>query len=240
MTGVPSTVKEHGLFEGVSPADEAAIAAFDQAFEPFEPDPELLSTAPGRNLSKAIKDFVHSVTHLDIDRVLRHNGWWSRFTGADLEARLEFEIASHKISGDMMQLSSAASVARRAIALMQMDMERLASSGHSHEALAHETTLFLAHANQALPNVARLQRRLGNLETMIASNHIVGAQMRLAIGHLVGLLDQYTDIEKSLFPLWSHHALAVAQGAGGEAASESLAELKAVRGRLAKFASTLE
>jgi hypothetical protein len=240
MTAAPSTVQDNGLYEGLSPADEAALTAFDRAFEPFEPDPELLSGAPGRNLSKALRDFVHSVTRLDIDRVVRRNGWWSRFTGADLEARLEFEIASHKISGDMMGLSSAAAAACRAIVLMQNDMERLASSGRSHETLAQQTNVFLARADQSLPSVARLQRRLGNLETMIASNHIVGAQMKLAIGHLVGLLDQYVDIEKRLFPLWSHHALAVAQGASGEAAPKSIAELKAVRGHLAQYASTSE
>jgi hypothetical protein len=225
----PHTAKDP--FQGLTPADEAALAAFDRAFQPFDPDQSLLAGTPARTLTEAMADFVVAITHMDIDRVARRNGWWSRFTGADLEVRLELEVAAHRFDADMMKLAQAATDARRAHAGMTADLDRLATIAPAHEALAERTVRFLRGANAELANVARLQRRLTNLETVVASNRLAAAQMIIAIDHLSGLLDRYADIEKRLFPVWRHHALAVAQSVGG-IDSNALEQLRAIRKRL--------
>jgi hypothetical protein len=235
MSGASLITAAQNVFEGLTPSDERAQAAFDAAFAPFEPDPQLLAGAPARSLSNAIADFVSVITRLDIDRVLKHQGWWSRFTGADLEARLEFEVATHSLSRDMTRLAGAAAQARKACALMRRDMERLASSTQAHEVLADQAMAFLRDASFEDANAARFQRRLANLETMVASNKIVAAQMALAMEHLTVLLDRYGDIEKRLFPVWRHHALAVSQGVSPEAAPKSIEKLHAVRSRLTNY-----
>lgn len=227
-------------FEGLAAASDAALAAFDSAFVPFEPDQSLLAGTPARTLTESMTDFVGAITRLDIDRVVRRSGWWSRFTGADLEVRLELEVAARRFGGDMDRLARAASDARNARTAMMADIDRLAAIAPKHEALAERTVRFLRHADSTLPNVARLQRRLANLETVIVSNRLVVAQMAIAIEHLAGLLDRYADIEKRLFPIWRHHALAVAQSAGGAPDAKSVEELRSVRQRLTMNSETAE
>jgi hypothetical protein len=232
MISAPSVEQQANPFAGLNPADAAALAAFDKAFEPFAPDPALLEGAPARMLGDALSEFVTALTHLDVDRVARRSGWWSRFTGADIEARLELEVAAHRLSADMHNLAQAAGAARRASAAMKADAVRLAAIAPLHQRLAEQAVEFARGGHSRDPNVARLQRRIANLETMIVSNQLVGAQMGVALEHLATLLDRYADIEKRLFPVWRHHALALAQSAGRSVEPKSLEQLRAVRARL--------
>ncbi|NOT39384.1 MAG: hypothetical protein HOP13_02720 [Alphaproteobacteria bacterium] len=225
-------------YDGLTPEGEAAIAAFDRAFQPFDPDQSLLTGTPARSLSESMDALVVAMTHLDIDRVARRNGWWHRFTGADLEVRLELEVAAHRFDADMARLAQAAADGRRALNGMKGDIERLAAIAPAHEALAEQTIRFLRGANAQVPNVARLQRRAANLETVIASNRLASAQMAIATDCLSGLLDRYNDIEKRLFPVWRHHALAVAQSVGN--ADDSLEQIRTIRKRLATTGETSE
>ena len=238
MTAATAPVANANPYDGLSPEGEGAIAAFDKAFQPFDPDQSLLTGTPARSLTESMDAFIVAMTHLDIDRVARRNGWWSRFTGADLEVRLELEVAAHKFDADMARLAQAAADGRRALAAMRADIDRLATVAPTHEALAEKTTRFLRGANAENPNVARLQRRLMNLETVVASNRLASAQMMIAIDCLSGLLDRYNDIEKRLFPVWRHHALAVAQSVGNTA--DSLEQIRAIRKRLATPGETSE
>lgn len=238
MTAVTAPTAVANPYDGISPESEAAIAAFDRAFQPFDPDQSLLTGTPARSLTESMDALIVAMTHLDIDRVARRNGWWSRFTGADLEVRLELEVAAHKFDADMARLAQAAADGRRALAAMKTDIDRLAAIAPTHEALAEQTLRFLRGANGKVPNVARLQRRQANLETVIASNRLAAAQMMIAIDCLSGLLDRYNDIEKRLFPVWRHHALAVAQSVGN--ANDSLEQIRAIRKRLATSGETSE
>ncbi|MDB5704797.1 MAG: hypothetical protein JWN66_1913, partial [Sphingomonas bacterium] len=63
-------------------------------------------------------------------------------------------------------------------------------------------------------------------------NRLTRAQMTLAIDHLSGLRDRFTDIEQLLFPVWQQHALAVAQGtAGTDHGSGVLSQLQNIHAR---------
>lgn len=203
----------NNIYAGVSPSSEDALARFDTAYEVFDPDESLLSGAPARSLAEAMAGLVSSLKRVDIDRVMKRHGWWDRFTGADLEARIELEVAAHRLGEDMRQTSQAAAAARHAKATMTADLPKLDVAQATHQALADATAIFLRGSDPADPTVARLQRRLGNLEALHASNRLVRAQMQLAIDHLGGLLDRFTDIEQLLFPVWQRHAFAVAQSA---------------------------
>jgi hypothetical protein len=147
-----------------------------------------------------------------------------------LEVRLELEVAAERFSADMSRLAQAASDANRARTAMNADIARLKSIAPAHEALAERTMRFLRNADLKAASVARLQRRLANLETVIASNRLAAAQMAIAVDHLSGLLDRYADVENRLFPVWRHHALAVAQSVGD--IGDSVEELRAIRKRL--------
>jgi hypothetical protein len=219
-------------FAGLNPASEEALARFDAGHDPFEPDQGLLAGTPARSLAQAMTDMVEMLKRIDIDRVARRQGWWSRFTGADLEARVELEVAAHSLSEAMRQTAAAAGAARRAQAAMRADLPRLDAAQIAHQALADDTADFLRGSDAADPVVARLHRRLGNLEALHASNRLTRAQMALAIDHLSGLLDRFTDIEQLLFPVWQQHALAVAQGSAGAAPeSGTLSQFQSIHAR---------
>lgn len=213
-TSSPCPVPDASPYAGCEPTSQDALARFDEAFDGFEPDQSLLGGTPARDLSESMTALVVSLRRVDIDRVNRRQGWWHRFTGADIEARLELEVAAHCLGGDMRNASPPAAAARRARDAMRADLPRLDAAQRAHESLSDATSLFLQGTPASNPVVARLQRRLGNLEALQASNRLVGAQMELAVDHLDGLLDRFADIEQLLFPLWQRHALAVAQSAG--------------------------
>jgi len=220
------------LYAGLAPTQEAALDRFDAALARFGPDESLLSGSPARTLTSAMADLVQALTRIDLERVHKNDGWWHRFTGADLEARLELEVAVRCIGGDMQRLAEAAGAARRASAAMQDDLVRLDAAQAGHDRLIESTRRFLKGADPAQEGVARLQRRLGNLEALHASNRLARAQMVLATGHLAGLLDRYRDIEQLLFPLWQQHALAVAQSAVPAREESGFDQLRNIHQRL--------
>jgi hypothetical protein len=219
-------------------APEAALAAFDAALTPFEPDPALLNGTPARTLVEAMQRIVQALTHIDVERVRRRQGWWHAFSGADLEARLELEVAVHNLRRDMQRLALAAGDAERAMRAMRADLPRLDAAQGAHEALIDETRAYLAAAGGD-GAAGRLQRRLGNLEALHASNRLSRAQMVLAVQHLEALLDRHRDIEQLLFPIWQQHALAVAQS-GAPAAERTTAfeQFRSAHHRLAEALAT--
>lgn len=223
------------LYDGLTPQDEAALARFDGALAPHEPDSELLNGTPARSLTEALATLVEGLTRIDVDRVRRRQSWWHRFTGADLEARLELEVAVRSLRDDMQNLAQAAAAAERASRAMRADIPRLEAAQAEHENLVDETSAFLVGADGRNPVTARLERRLGNLQALCASNRLARAQMLLAVDHLGALLDRYRDVEQLLFPVWQQHALAVAQSAAPLADRPGLFEqFKSAHGRLAE------
>ncbi|HYJ51706.1 MAG TPA: hypothetical protein VEW04_00890 [Allosphingosinicella sp.] len=231
-----SAARFEDLYAGLTPTDEEALQRFDAALSRFDPDQSLLSGSPARSLTTAMADLVQALTRIDLERVNSRQGWWDRFTGADLEARLELEVAVRCIGRDMQRLAEAATAAQGAASAMRADLDRIDESQIGHEALIEATANLLRGADPAAAVAARLQRRLGNLEALYASNRLARAQMVLATEHLAGLLDRYRDIEQLLFPLWQQHALAVAQSAVPTSGASGLDQLRNIH---ARFASAL-
>jgi hypothetical protein len=95
---------------------------------------------------------------------------------------------------------------------MRAEIAKLDAASGPNEQLIRATHDFLTGSDPTA-DTARLERRLGNLEALHASNQLARAQAVLAIDNLAGLLDRYQEIENLLFPVWQQHALAVAQGA---------------------------
>src|SRR6201999_2297939 len=132
----------------------------------FEPDQSLMAGTPARSLSESMGDLIQSLKRIDVDRVIKRQRWWDRFTGADLEARLELEVAAHSLGEDMRRTAAAAASARHAQAAMRSDLPKLDAAQTAHQQLGDATALFLRGADPTNSVVARLQRRLGNLEAL--------------------------------------------------------------------------
>ncbi|MBV1688184.1 hypothetical protein KRR38_10990 [Novosphingobium sp. G106] len=160
----------------------------------------------------AMTAVVTALQRLDPERVARKQSWFHRFTGADLEARLEFEVSIATIGNEMRKLTMAAQDADRARQLMRLETAKLEDAHPRNEALILATRELLSRGAEKA-DTSRLERRLGNLEALHASNQLGRAQMMLSVDHLSDLLDRYRDIEQLLFPVWQQHALSVAQSA---------------------------
>jgi hypothetical protein len=201
-----------GRLAAVTPASDEALALFDAAIAVTDPHEDLLSGAPARALMAAMTAVVAALQRLDPERVARRQTRFHRFTGADLEARLEFELSVRTIGDAMRALTQAAQDAGRARQLLGLEVEKLQAAHPQNETLILATRALLS-ADTPSGDTARLERRLGNLEALHASNQLARAQMVLSADHLQDLLDRYRDIEQLLFPVWRQHALAVAQSA---------------------------
>jgi hypothetical protein len=216
-----------------APASDAALALFDAAIAVADLDEALLSGAPARALMVAMTAVVTALQRIDPARIARKQGWFHRFTGADLEARLEFEVSIKTIGDEMRKLTMAAQDANRALHLLSLEVEKLEASHPRNEALIMATRELLSRGKPTA-DTTRLERRLGNLEALHASNQLGRAQMILSIDHLRDLLDRYRDIEQLLFPVGQQHALAVAQSAIGPAdLSEQVSALELAQSSLA-------
>lgn len=198
-------------FTQLAAGSEAALDLFDASIALVEPETALLSGAPGVSLTQAMAKVVTALRQVDPERALRRQGWFHRFSGADLEARLQFEVSIRTISDAMDELTATARSAREAVALLECEVSKVEAATSSNTSLILAVRALLARGS--FEDTARLERRLGNLEALHASHHIACAQMKLSINHLQDLLDRCKDIEQLLFPVWQQHALAIAHSA---------------------------
>lgn len=198
--------------------DEAALAALDEAArgEPFTLD--LLRTAPARDMRLKIEAIVALLERMDVSRMLARQGPIARLTGADVEARLEFELAGQAVSTAVDDLRRAARNGQRIRALLAQGRAELMQEQERLDAVIAQSHNLLATARDADEFVrVRFERRLSNIMAMHAANVLTLQQIDLAEQVLAGLLDRFTDVETLLLPLWERNVLALAHAVAGKA-----------------------
>jgi hypothetical protein len=205
--------------------DEHAVAALDEAANGLTFDLDLLRTTPARDIRTQIEATVALLERMDHRALLRRQGLLSRLTGADIEARLEFELASQKVLAAAGKLREAAQNGRRILALLTETREQLAIEQTRLEQTIAAGRQLLATCPDADDFVvARFERRLANLMAMHAANVLTIEQISLAVGVLAGLLDRFTDVDTLLLPLWERSVLAMAHATGARLQREAAGE----------------
>jgi len=138
----------------------------------------------------------------------------SRFTGADVEARLQFELASYRVMTAFREVRQAADNGRRIGVLLAKAKLDLGEQQSKFAGVIEEAKALLVKYRASADSfvVDRFERRLANLITMETSNTLTLQQMSLSESTLSMLLDRFVDIETMLLPLWQRNALAIAQG----------------------------
>ncbi len=204
--------------------DEEGIAFLSRAGRGPEIDSRLLTQTPARDLSAALAGLVERLRTLNVSSLLRHQGVWGRLTGADIEARLRFELDIREITQEIRALDASGSQARRT---------RLALQQARADILAHQDWLgglitaarrVLTRDTQTDPMLReRFERRLLNLSTLETSNVLTVEQIALADSNLAQMSDRIEDIAGTVFTLWQRDALALAQAQGPLAKSSPLA-----------------
>lgn len=213
----PDEIPETG---GLEPPvlDESSVAALDTAAQSPGFDLDLLRTTPARDMRIQIEATVALLEQMDHRAVLSKRGFLSRLTGADVEARLEFELASQRVLVKVQQLRQSGQNARRVGTLLKKARNELESEQSRLEQVISKAKLLLSASSGADDFVvARFERRLSNIMAMHAANILTIRQIILAEDVLTGILDRFTDFETLLLPLWQRNVLALAHTSGGRA-----------------------
>ena len=196
--GIPQTI------------DDAALAWFDDLGRMSSIDDSLLSAAEATAVHKAIRQTLKVLQELDLEGLLHKQGWLFRITGADLEAKLRFELAAKQVNRAFLGLDAAAERARLMVAAMSSERARIIQEVQRlSQAISTAQQLLSIEVSPDDLRVQRLQRRLGNLQAMHVANTLAIEQFKLAEHGLTSLLDRYGEIANLLLPLWQQHLFAI-------------------------------
>jgi hypothetical protein len=200
---------------GQAGPDEEALIVLDTGHETREIDSELLSPERASEMRRGISRALATISSLNVENLIARQGWLQRLTGADIEARLTFELASKQVESVLEALRTSSERARRLLA--GMEDERLSlSNGQSGLAdLIAFGERVIGRDDRRDPSLSdRFGRRLSNLIAIHAANEMAIAQFGLAIAGLKALLDRYTDISTVVVPLWRQHLFAILHTSG--------------------------
>ena len=192
--------------------DEDGIAFLGQAARGPAIDIRLLTETPARDLSSSLTSLIARLRKLNVNSLLRHQSVFGRMTGADIEARLRFELEVREISDDIRALDVRAAQARRTRQALRQTRDDIRTHQDWLARLMATARRVLARDEAADSMLReRFERRLLNLATLETSNLLTVEQIGLADANLARMTDRIEDIAGTLFTLWQRDALALAQ-----------------------------
>jgi hypothetical protein len=199
----------------LSPIDDAAVAELDAAAVARGFDDALLRMTPARDIRARIETVVGLLEKMDPAALLKKQGPISRLVGADVEARLQFELASEKVIAAVRQLKIAAQNGTRMRMMLDESVREIeADQSRFEAAIVTGRARLTQNGGSDQFTLARYERRLANITAMHAANILAIEQLKLAKVVLTSLLDRFTDVETLLLPVWQRHVLALASAAG--------------------------
>jgi len=189
---------------------EEAVAWLDRSTPTRGLNEDLLGFDGAASVRASIKRVLKMLNTLDIGVLVSRQTWLHRLTGADIEAKLRFELSVKQINLLLDELKLAAHRARSQLENMRTERGGIAEDQRGLVDLIDYAT-GLRSSNGAADSfvVDRFERRLGNLITMHRANEMAVAQFALAEQGLMSLLDRYGEIATVVVPLWQQHAFAV-------------------------------
>lgn len=202
-------------FSGIADArlvlDENALAALDAAGRSSGFDSELLQTTPAQDMRSKITDLVALLKATDHQKFLKKQSWLSRFTGADVEARLRLELANQTVATKVEEL-------RRSVRHGMHIHDLLCNAEDDIKAHQGQLEIAIQDAQFLLANVqdadnflrSRFERRLSNVLAINVANVLTLEQIALSKQILKTLIDRFLDVDSTLFPLWQRAMLALA------------------------------
>lgn len=205
--------------------DEESIAFLGRAARMVPLPEESLTQTPVRDMTAALQALVQRLSHVNVGAVLRKQGLLSRLTGADIEARMVFELEIRQTRKDIDSLRQKATQARR----IRQDLRLTAGQ---IEAFQPRLQRILAAGKRVLDDTTsgdpalrdRFARRLGNLMTLETSNLVTLQQITLADANMSLLIDRIDEVCTTVFALWQRNAMAIAMSAAPVPKTSPLAD----------------
>lgn len=181
----------------------------------------LLESGPVRALATSIADIIGRLRAADPRVASRRPTRLEKLTGANTERVVKYHVARSTLDAEIEKARIRAVAAR--IAIRQMDAsvdlieDEIAQLDQSIEAAKD---YLRAHPNAGRGEVGalhdspreRLERRITNLGVLRLSHVQVKAQMALAKGNAVDLLDRFGESVDVLVPVWRQNAIGIANG----------------------------
>ncbi|MDV6330140.1 hypothetical protein [Asticcacaulis sp. 201] len=194
--------------------DEASIAFMGRVARSIPMPEDSLTQSPVRDLTAGMQSLIEKLRSLNMEKLFRSQGPLSQLTGADIEAKMRFDLGVRQVSADVRDLQAKAYSAKR----LRHDLRRtraqiLAEQERLHRVIAAGRRAIAADPGADPFLMDRFQRRLANLDALQASNDVTCAQITLADTNMTALIDRLDDVTTTLFNLWQRDALAVAQSA---------------------------
>lgn len=229
-------LKNNDAQVGWASLDETSLAALDHAAETRPFDIELLQTAPARDIRGQIEIVVNLLQKLDQRALLSKQNWFSRLTGADVEARLEFELSAQNVMIAVGHLKLAAANGRKLIVMLSKAREDItAEQARFHQVINAGQALLVADPNAEKSIAARFERRLANIMALHTANSLTLEQLRLAADIMASLLDRFTDVETVLLPLWQRNLIALVHASSTSTQRKAATEFSASNLQLIKY-----
>jgi len=204
--------------------DEESIDFLGRAARTVSLPEASLTQTPVRDISAAARTLVERLRRLNVETLFRAQGLFSQLTGADIEAKLSFELEVRRIGQDIRSLQDQS---RRAGALrhaLRASREQILAGRDRLERIIAAGKTALSTSADADPFLkSRFERRLDNLVTLHASNELTCRQIEMADQSLSLVIDRVEDVATVLATLWQRDALAVAQSAKPVPKSSELA-----------------
>lgn len=197
--------------------DNHTVQLLDRAASSKPVADDLLRSATARDIRLQAERVVRLLRAMNHEGLLGSQGLFARLTGADLEARLKFELAGQTVHEAMRAMRTAAQNGKRVLTLLGEACLQIREEQQKLAAVIPTAKMLLAERTERSDElaVARFERRLSNIIAMQAANILAERQIELARNVLVGLLDRVTDVETVIMPLWQRQMLALAHAAAG-------------------------
>jgi hypothetical protein len=230
--------KNDAFFAGLA-LDETALAALESASASTTLNTVLLQTAPARDLRIEIERVVELLESLDHQTLLKKQSWFSKLTGADVQARLEFEISAQEIVQAIAGLRRAAANGREMIPILHSAVIDLQNDQARFERLIQDARQMLQLHPNADPFIRdRFERRLSHIMVIHASNTMTIEQMRLGVSILLSIIDRFVDVDVTLFPLWQRHSIAVLHASDAGVLRRACDDLKLLNSKIVTHLKT--
>lgn len=201
----------------ISQLNERALAALEEAAKTTSFDADLLQTRPAQDMRAKILEINGLLQGTDHQKFMRNQGWIARFTGADVEARLRFELASQMVAQKLEELRRTAQNGHRILDLLcKAEVEIMAEQTRFETVIANAQHLLAGAVDADEFLRSRFERRVSNIMSVSVANVLTLEQISLAKNVLTTLIDRVIDVDTTLFPLWQRTVLALAHASPAE------------------------
>lgn len=181
----------------------------------------LLESGPVRALATSIAGIIGRLREADPRVAARKPTRLEKLTGANTERVVLYHVARSTLDTEIETARIRAVAARIAIRQMDASVSVIEDEICQLDQIIEAAKAYLrAHPNAGRGEVGalhdspreRLERRIANLGVLRLSHVQVKAQMALAKGNAVDLLDRFAESVDVLVPVWRQNAIGIANG----------------------------